>query len=703
MKKTIFTTLMLTLFLSIDLTAQNFVSFAPQTKGVLIEEFTGRYCQYCPDGHVVANNIVHNNPGKAWAVNVHAGTYAPTNYPNFNTNIGEQIMYAFNASSFPTGVVNRNTTDAVGRGSWSSLATQELSQTAICNIGGQVVVDPTTRTANITVEVYYTSSSSSSTNYLNIIMLQDSIWGSQSGGSSNPEQYDNGYYCHMHVLRDAVTSTWGDAISQTHVGALITKQYTYQIPQVIGSPNGADVDLDNIYFLAFVTEKYQGTPTRPILNVNELFKLEGTSQDIYADIISVTQSSNFTCSNEKIISVAVNNGGLDDITSIQFETRVNNAAAVTHTWQGNIPSYESKSIDLEIELVSGNNNVKVDIVKVNGEDFNVSSTANIVNNGWEEMTISSEEEEVTIEIMQDKYGMQITWELLASDNSVIASGGPYTNISGASATQLHEVKAILTAGECVKFVIEDSMGNGICCNYGDGYYRIINANGDVILDGDGEFGSKAEHVLSVVYEEIPSENIEVHICEGESYTEYGFEFVNPEAGIYNEQNLYNGTLYILELVVVANPEVAIDGKDKVELGESVTLTASGADTYVWSTGETTSSIIVTPEVTTKFSVVGTKDGCEGNAEFTVEVALGLEENESVDANVYPNPTQGELVIECDAMKELTVIMPNGQVVERINVNGDKYLLDMSDYNSGVYYVKITTKDNNVITYKSVKM
>ena len=61
MKKTIFTTLMMILFLSNNITAQNFVSFAPQSKGVLIEEFTGRYCQYCPEGHIVANNIVHNN------------------------------------------------------------------------------------------------------------------------------------------------------------------------------------------------------------------------------------------------------------------------------------------------------------------------------------------------------------------------------------------------------------------------------------------------------------------------------------------------------------------------------------------------------------------------------------------------------------------------------------------------------------------
>ena len=90
-----------------------------------------------------------------------------------------------------------------------------------------------------------------------------------------------------------------------------------------------------------------------------------------------------------------------------------------------------------------------------------------------------------------------------------------------------------------------------------------------------------------------------------------------------------------------------------------------------------------------------------NSKFrTIEI---VGENEFAATKVYPNPTRGELVIECDAMKELTVIMPNGQVVERINVNDNRYLLDMSEYNSGVYYIKITTKDNNVRIYKTVKM
>ena len=261
-----------------------------------------------------------------------------------------------------------------------------------------------------------------------------------------------------------------------------------------------------------------------------------------------------------------------------------------------MPQYQTKSIDVEVELEEGSNTIKVDVVKANGISCETSMTKTVENEGWSEIMINSMEEEVTIEIMQDKYGAQITWKLLASDESVIASGGPYTNLSGASATELHQVKAVLSAGECVKFVIEDSMDNGICCNYGDGYYRIVNENGIVILDGDGAFGSKAEHVMSVVYSEIVTENIETQICEGESYTEYGFELIEMEAGIYHEQNFYDDTLFILNLTVVSNPEVVIEGDAEISImGESATLTASGADSYLWSTGETTATITVEPE------------------------------------------------------------------------------------------------------------
>jgi hypothetical protein len=52
--------------------------------------------------------------------------------------------------------------------------------------------------------------------------------------------------------------------------------------------------------------------------------------------------------------------------------------------------------------------------------------------------------------------------------------------------------------ECARFIIRDSKKNGICCQYGEGYYRILDEKGNVIVDGSGDFGEEASCVVSVV-------------------------------------------------------------------------------------------------------------------------------------------------------------------------------------------------------------
>ena len=249
-------------------------------RNVLIEEFTGKYCGFCPDGHRMANEIAAANPGKVFPINIHAGGYSTTDYPNLNTTDGNAIMNGFNVYAFPSGNVNRNSNSAIGRYEWESETNTQLSQLTEVNIAGNVAINPTTRQAEITVELDYLSNSNYSTNYLTIMMLQDSIWGSQSGATSNPSQVVNGQYCQMHVLRDVITNTWGDAITPTTAGTHLTKTYIYEIPEVIGNPNGVEVDLDNIYFLAFVTEKQDGTPTRPVLNVNKLVRETNSDEPV---------------------------------------------------------------------------------------------------------------------------------------------------------------------------------------------------------------------------------------------------------------------------------------------------------------------------------------------------------------------------------------------------------------------------------------
>jgi hypothetical protein len=75
------------------------------------------------------------------------------------------------------------------------------------------------------------------------------------------------------------------------------------------------------------------------------------------------------------------------------------------------------------------------------------------------------------------------------------------------------------------------------------------------------------------------------------------------------------------ITVYALPLVSISGTNAVCAGNSSALTATGANTYVWNTSATTSSIIVTPASTSSYSVNGTSSvGCvASSAPLTVTV------------------------------------------------------------------------------------
>lgn len=491
-----------------------FVSTEQKGRNVIIEEFTGRNCGFCPDGHVYAKKITDANPGRVWAVNVHCGPYSPSSYPNLNTSAGATILNGLDGGmGFPCGVVNR-TTKATGRNMWESYANQQLKQTAECNIGGQVLINEAARTATVNVEVYYTANSASSENYLTVMMLQDSILGSQSGGVElNPEQMIDGKYVHLHVLRDVVTPTWGDAIAPTTEGTLITRTYTYQIPETIGSPNGVEVDLNNLLFLAFVTEKQDGAATTPVLNVEELHSVKVADADNFPYFGSVKVASNVSCSTEQTAVFELVNGGKQELTSLKYEVKI--AGNTTElTWEGSIPSYSSEIIEEELIIPVGKQKVEISIIEVNGSAFEYKTAITVVNAGWIDAYFPEAENEFKIDIVQDKYGNEITWELINSNEEVLASGGPYSTLV-ANGIKLHRTKVVVPNNECVKFIIRDAGKNGLNNGAGEGYYKITDSENNVIVKSDGKFEAEASHNIStregyVSVEEMTNETYQVY-------------------------------------------------------------------------------------------------------------------------------------------------------------------------------------------------
>ena len=152
------------------------------------------------------------------------------------------------------------------------------------------------------------------------------------------------------------------------------------------------------------------------------------------------------------------------------------------------------------------------------------------------------------------------------------------------------------------------------------------------------------------------------------------------------------------VVVYEIPDVEINGDTEILLGESTTLTATGAESYLWSTGETTASITVSPTEDAVYSVVGT-NGIDCTSEATVSVTVIIEDaiGENYDnLKIYPNPTDGKVYIECENIKNVKIVSITGQIVGYQDVNDDNATIDMQQYPQSTYILIISKQDGSIV-------
>jgi hypothetical protein len=87
--------------------------------------------------------------------------------------------------------------------------------------------------------------------------------------------------------------------------------------------------------------------------------------------------------------------------------------------------------------------------------------------------------------MTDKYPKETSWMLSnVNTNDVVISVPRYTYSTNFT---LYEESYNIGDNQCYQFTISDSFGDGICCSFGDGYYKIL-YNDQLLLEG-GNFGN----------------------------------------------------------------------------------------------------------------------------------------------------------------------------------------------------------------------
>lgn len=240
--------------------AQTIVSTEVEKRNVLIEEYTGVGCGYCPDGHARANTVCQQYAGHAWAINIHQGGYASGS--GYETQWGDGLAGQYNIQGYPCGTVNR-CPSMQDRGQWASTAATVRTEDSPVNIAATASIDPMMRTLTVNVEMYYTGSQSVGSNFLNVVLLQDSVIGPQSNYGNYNSDYitSDGQYIHMHMLRDMLTGQWGEEITTITPGTLVQKTYTLSLPVAYGA---VDVVFEHMNVIAFVTETH-----KKVLTANE--------------------------------------------------------------------------------------------------------------------------------------------------------------------------------------------------------------------------------------------------------------------------------------------------------------------------------------------------------------------------------------------------------------------------------------------------
>ena len=364
------------IFTTIASYSQTFVSTTPENKNVVLEEFTGISCTYCPDGHRIANDIYNNNPTDVVLINIHTGGYASPQGPgtDFNTMFGSAIAAQSNLSGYPAGTVNRrvfaglgqNGGTAMSRGNWQSASSQILNEPSYVNVAAQANLDISTRQLSVTVEAYYTGSSPVNTNKLNVALIQNNVEGPQTGASYNPTAIlPNGNYNHQHMLRHMLTGQWGDDITNTSTGSFFTNTYTYTIPNDL---NGVAFDLFNLEVAVFLTETQQNVVTGNMAYMN-LVVPPGIN------LVDLVASSNMSipssyCDNNLTPEITVTNNTSVPVDTFAVSYTLNNNAPVTQNVYSSLQPGSTTTISFNsITVPSGTNNISYAVTTIANTSF----------------------------------------------------------------------------------------------------------------------------------------------------------------------------------------------------------------------------------------------------------------------------------------------------------------------------------------------
>lgn len=370
------------------------ISSSAPAKKVLLEQYTGAWCGWCPDGYTTLNSIVSTN------TNVIAASIHDSD--NMSTTEGTILITDF-ASSFPSATIDHyyfsaNGKMSIERENWNTYITQRLAMNVPASVTVTKVYDTITRQINATVSAAFVGDVKGDYR-LNLYIKENNVNGPIADSSDNGWNQHNGLYSipstsyyqygnligseyvmsassykHQYVINHIADGVYGGAgiipVNGPTNDSTYSKPYTYILP--VASAGEFRYNADNIYLIGVLSEYNADTKSRNILNVAEV-KLTSKPQ-IAVGVKEITKAEiqlnifpnpttdvcnlSYTLKENEFVKVSVYNT-LGEL--VYLETKNVNAGNVTHTL--NLSELRSGNYSVQISFKNNSITKKLTIIK----------------------------------------------------------------------------------------------------------------------------------------------------------------------------------------------------------------------------------------------------------------------------------------------------------------------------------------------------
>lgn len=200
-----------------------------------------------------------------------------------------------------------------------------------------------------------------------------------------------------------------------------------------------------------------------------------------AAVTSITGIPPLVCNTSTIAPViTLKNNGTGILYSAIITYGVVGGTPEVFVWNGVLHQGQTVNVDLPaITVAPGEQVLEVTCSSPNGEPDNVMG-----NDTWTHpFTVSYPGETISLLLTHDNWGSDVTWTLATTTGTVLYAGGPYPDLNAGHT----DTALFCLSNACYVFTIIDEFGDGICCEEGDGSYRIQDNHGTTYAESDGQY------------------------------------------------------------------------------------------------------------------------------------------------------------------------------------------------------------------------